>query len=100
EPPARPSLSLHAALPISVFLVYAMRRVDCPKCGVVVESVPWADGKERITKAYAWFLASWAKRLSWKEVATVFHTSWDTVFRSVEDRKSTRLNSSHVKSSY
>jgi transposase len=69
---------------IAVYLVYAMRRVDCPKCGVVVESVPWADGKERITTAYAWFLASWAKRLSWKEVATVFHTSWDTVFRSVE----------------
>jgi transposase len=69
---------------IAVYLVYAMRRVECPECGVTVESVPWVDGKERITKAYAWFLAGWAKRLSWKEVATVFHTSWDTVFRSVE----------------
>jgi transposase len=69
---------------ILVYLVYSMRRVDCPTCGVVVEAVPWAEGKERTTKAYAWFLAGWAKRLSWKEVATVFHTSWDTVFRSVE----------------
>jgi transposase len=69
---------------ILVYLVYAMRRVDCPRCGVVVEAVPWADGKQRVTKAYAWFLAGWAKRLSWKEVAAAFHTSWDTVFRSVE----------------
>ena len=30
---------------IAVFFVYAMRRVDCPKCGVVVEEVPWGDGK-------------------------------------------------------
>jgi transposase len=69
---------------ILVYFVYALRRVDCPRCGVVVESVPWADGKQRITKTYAWFLAGWAKRLSWKEVAVSFHTSWDTVFRAVE----------------
>lgn len=68
---------------IAVFLLYAMRRVDCPKCGIVVEMVPWADGKTRITHAYAWFLARWAKRLSWQEVAVAFETSWDTVFRSV-----------------
>src|SRR5438552_12466494 len=30
-----------------------------------------------------WFVAPWAKRLSWKEVARVFRTSWDQVFRSV-----------------
>ncbi len=28
-------------------------------------------------------LARWAKRLSWQEVARVFRTSWDQVFRSV-----------------
>jgi transposase len=69
---------------IKVFLVYAPRRVDCPTCGVRVERMPWAVGKHRLTQTYAWFLARWAKRLSWKEVAEVFHTSWDTVFRSVE----------------
>ncbi len=61
-----------------------MRRVSCPHCGVRVEVVPWAEGKRAITTPYAWFLARWAKRLSWREVATVFHTSWETVFRSVE----------------
>jgi len=69
---------------IKVFLVYAPRRVDCPDCGVRVELMPWAIGKRPLTKAYGWFLAGWAKRLSWKEVAEVFRTSWESVFRSVE----------------
>lgn len=68
---------------IAVFFLYAMRRVACPVCGVRVEQVPWADGKSPITKSYAWFLAVWARRLSWKEVAACFGTSWDTVYRSV-----------------
>ena len=37
-----------------------------------------------MTRTYAWFLASWAKRLSWKEVAEVFQSSWDVVFGAVE----------------
>ena len=69
---------------MAVFLVYAMRRVSCPTCGVKVESVPWATGKHQLTDTYAWFLARWARRLSWKEVAEVFGTSWEKVFRSVE----------------
>ena len=67
-----------------VFFAYAMRRVDCPRCGVKVEVVPWAEGKSPITTTYAWFLARWAKHLSWKEVAGIFRTSWDTVFRAVK----------------
>jgi transposase len=69
---------------IPVFFLYAMRRVDCPTCGFVVEQVPWGDGKCHLTTRYHWFLARWAKRLSWKEVADVFHTSWDNVFRAVK----------------
>ncbi len=67
-----------------VFFVYAPRRVDCPTCGIRVERMPWVVGKHRLSEAYAWFLAGWAKRLSWKEVAAAFHTSWDHVFCSVE----------------
>lgn len=69
---------------IAVFFAYAMRRVDCARCGVTVERVPWADGKSTLTKTYMRFLASWAKRLSWQETATVFRTSWEKVFHSVE----------------
>lgn len=69
---------------IPVIFLYAMRRVDCPDCGVRVEKVPWADGKHQSTFSYRVFLAAWAKRLSWKETAAIFGTSWDTVFRSVD----------------
>src|SRR5215469_7893548 len=68
-----------------VFLLYAMRRVDGRRCGaVVVEEVPWCDGKRTLTKAYMLFLAQWARRLSWKETAAAFRTSWDKVFDAVE----------------
>jgi transposase len=69
---------------ITVFFLYVMRRVDCRRCGVKVEAVPWAEGKHTLTRAYMQFLAGWARRLSWKEVAEIFHTSWEKVFRSVE----------------
>ncbi len=68
---------------IAVFFLYVMRRVDCPRCGVTVEAVPWAYGKHQLTTAYAWFLARWAQRLSWKETAEAFHTSYEKVFSAV-----------------
>jgi transposase len=68
-----------------VFLLYVMRRVDCPRCqSVVVEEVPWGDGKRTLTRAYMLFLARWARRMSWTETARVFRTSWDKVFDAVE----------------
>jgi transposase len=69
---------------LAVFLVYAPRRVACPRCGVKVERVPWAEGKSQLTKSYQWFLASWAKLLAWQQVANVFHTSWQSVYRAVQ----------------
>lgn len=69
---------------MAVFFLYGLRRVDCPRCGVKVERVPWAQGKNHMTTTLAWFLARWAKRLSWKETAEAFQTTWDNVFRSVK----------------
>jgi len=54
------------------------------RCGVVVEQVPWADGKHHLTKAYMLVLARWARKLSWKETAQSFRTSWDKVHDAVE----------------
>ena len=67
-----------------VYFRYAPRRVKCPEHGVKVESLPWGYGKERMTFSYQVYLARWAKRLSWKETADIFETSWDTVFRAVK----------------
>lgn len=69
---------------IPVYFCYRMRRVNCADCGVKVESVPWADGKETMTKTMMHFLAGWAKKLSWEETARTFKTSWQKVFYAVK----------------
>jgi transposase len=69
---------------IVVEFFYAPRRVQCPKHGVVVEYIPWSQGKRPLTRAMTGFLALWARRLSWRETAQVFHTGWESVYRSVE----------------
>ena len=71
-------------LGLKVFFLYAMRRVDCPTCGVKTEYLEWSTGKEQMTTAYKWFLSTWARRMSWSETARVFGTSWNRVYRSVQ----------------
>ena len=68
----------------SVFFLYCMRRINCKECGITVEEVPWGYGKHHMTTAYVLFLANWAKKLSWKETALSFRTSWDKVCQAVE----------------
>ena len=68
----------------AVVLLYAMRRVQCRTCGVKVEEVPWAQGKHTLCKAYMLFLADWARKLSWKQTAQSFHTTWEKVFDAVQ----------------
>ena len=65
------------------FFRYSPLRVKCPFHGVKVEAMPWAYGKERTTISYQVYLARWARRLSWKETAEIFRTSWDSVYRAV-----------------
>lgn len=68
---------------LRVYFVYAPRRVNCPYCGVRVEKVPWAEGKQHETTAYKLFLAHWARKLSWQEVANEFRTTWQQVYRAI-----------------
>ena len=68
----------------SMVLLYTMRRVDCPQCGVVVERVPWASGKWRLCDGFRLFLAQWARKLSWQETAASFRVSWADVYASVQ----------------
>ena len=48
-----------------VELVAMMPRVDCPGCGVVVASVPWAEPGSRFTRDFesecAWLMSDQAK---------------------------------------
>ena len=56
---------------IPTYFCYAPRRVECAAHGVVVEHIPWSDGKRPVTCAMMGFLARWARRLSWRETARV-----------------------------
>ena len=64
---------------IAVYFIYCMRRVNCVVCGIVVEETPWSMGKSPLTRTFSLFLSAWAKRMSWKEVADIFGTSWNKV---------------------
>lgn len=69
---------------IKTLFLYAPRRVQCPEHGVVVEHIPWSQGKRPVTVMMMIFLSRWARRLSWRETARAFQTSWECVYRSVE----------------
>lgn len=68
---------------IAVVLLYPMRRVQCRRCGVKVEQVPWGTGKSPLTRSLTLFLADWCKQLSWQEVAGRFGVNWHQVFTAV-----------------
>lgn len=69
---------------IACYFFYPPRRVECAVHGVGVEHIPWSRGKRPVTTAMMGFLARWARRLSWRETARTFHTSWEAVYHSVE----------------
>ena len=69
---------------IDVNLVYAPCRVSCSECrGIHVELLPWTAGKKRLTKALAVTIATWARQLTWQQVARQFGCSWGTVAAAV-----------------
>ena len=71
---------------IGVFLTYAPRRVFCEHCGGIhVEAMPWVSGKRQFTRALMVTLATWARILTWKQVAKLFHCSWSTVEAAVDE---------------
>ena len=69
---------------IAVVFLYTPRRVECPEHGIIVEHIPWSAGKRPLCTAMMIFLARWGRRLSWKETAQIFGTSWEAVYRSVD----------------
>jgi transposase len=69
---------------VRVFLRYRPRRVACAHCGVRVEALGWAVGKQPLCTALRLYLAQWARRLPWQEVARRFAVSWAEVFGAVK----------------
>jgi len=69
---------------IPVLFRYTLRRVKCPVHGVVVEFLPWAQGKSHLCNSFRVFLAQWGRLLSWQQVADRFHVSWDQVYCAIK----------------
>ena len=62
-----------------VRLGYAPRRVDCPRCGVLTEQLPWGEAASRFTTAFEEMVAYLAQITDKTQVARLMGISWSTV---------------------
>lgn len=69
---------------IPVIIHYRPCRVRCPHCKRIrVESMPWSQGKCRLTVGLIWLLSGWSKLLAWEVVAKQYNVHWNTVAAAV-----------------
>lgn len=76
----------------SIWLEYAPRRVECPRCGVRVEEVPWGPATGRFTWAFEELVAYLAQSTDKTKVTQLMGISWVTVGAIVERVVSRRLD--------
>ena len=72
-----------------LLLRYTIRRVDCPRCGVRVELVPWAEGDSWFTRDFEEHTAYLAQTTDKTTVVNTMRVAWRTVgdiARRVVDR--------------
>lgn len=62
-----------------LWLVYEIRRLDCPDCGVVTEELPWARPGARHTRDFEDTVLWLAQRTDRTTVATLMRCAWETV---------------------
>jgi transposase len=62
-----------------VQLRYDTRRVDCPRCGVKVEQVPWAETGSWFTRPFEDHVGYLAQRCDKTTVSDMMRVAWDTV---------------------
>jgi transposase len=69
---------------IPTTLKCAPARVSCDVCGKIrVASMPWNQGKCRLSVGLIWLLGTWCKLLAWDQVAKLFKVHWNTVSAAV-----------------
>jgi transposase len=69
---------------MEIVLAYEQRRVDCWRCGVVVELVPWAEPGSRFTRDFEDQVAYLAQVMDQTTVCKTMRISWVTVGEIVE----------------
>ncbi|WP_286143648.1 ISL3 family transposase [Mycobacterium sp. 1274756.6] len=62
-----------------LWLVYDIRRIDCPNCGVTTEELPWARPGARHTRDFEDMVLWLAQRTDRTSVATLMRCAWETV---------------------
>lgn len=62
-----------------LWLVYQIRRVDCPDCGIRTEEVPWSRPGARHTRDFEDTVVWLATRTDRTSVATLLRCAWQTV---------------------
>lgn len=62
-----------------LWLVYDIRRIDCPSCGVTTEELPWARPGARHTRDFEDMVLWLAQRSDRTSVATLMRCAWETV---------------------
>ena len=62
-------------------LRYPIRRVDCGRCGVTTELVPWAEADSRFTTEFEAATAYLAQRADQTTVSRLMRVSWEAVGR-------------------
>jgi transposase len=62
-----------------LWLVYAIRRLDCPDCGVITEDVPWARAGARFTRDFEDMVLWLTQRTDRTTVSTLMRCSWESV---------------------
>jgi transposase len=70
---------------VRVLLQFGLRRVICPRCGIVVERVPWADDvSSRFTRDFENQVTYMAQRCDKTSIQHMFGIAWRTVGRIIE----------------
>lgn len=68
-----------------ILMEYRPRRVPCPKCGVVVEQVPWSEEpRARFTTDFEDRVAYLAQRVDKSSIEQLMRIAWRTVGRIIE----------------
>ena len=70
--------------PFRVWLRYGLRRVRCPRCGVCVELVPWAESQSWFTYDFEEHVAYLAQRADKTTLSTLMRVAWRTVGAIIE----------------
>jgi len=82
---------------IRILLRYAPWRVDCPRCGVHVEAVPWARHGSRFTRDFEEKVGYLAIATNRTAVTELMGISWRTVGRIIETLVAEKLDPNRFK---